>query len=364
MVSHTNSGVPNHAYALMVDGGTYNGKTVTGMGLTKAGKIQYRALATYLTSASDFLDNYNALKQSCQDLIGTAGITAADCTEVGDALDAVEMASVWPCSPTQATVPAFCPVGQAPELWHFQDYEALGITTCPSGGVANSWCINKPTSLLGSFATSGTQSVWGYNRPVTGTMSLSTTLAGTLPANARMQFNHSFGFENTSTLYWDGGQVQYSTDGGSTWPDAGGLIAAGAAYGGTVSSCCSNPYAGLSAFVRDSWGYTASQLDLSSLGGGSFAYRFEVGTDSSIDEYGWFIDDVRIYTCAACVASRVLDGTYNGLAPFFGASSSIQAGAGFHVGPMESVTLEAPTVQLDNDFEAHGTLTIGNATCP
>ena len=37
---HSNSGVPNHAYALMVDGGSYNGKTVTGIGLTKAGKIQ------------------------------------------------------------------------------------------------------------------------------------------------------------------------------------------------------------------------------------------------------------------------------------------------------------------------------------
>ncbi len=33
---HRNSGIPNHAYALMVDGGTYNGQTVTGIGLIKA----------------------------------------------------------------------------------------------------------------------------------------------------------------------------------------------------------------------------------------------------------------------------------------------------------------------------------------
>ena len=31
---HTNSGVPNHAFALSVDGGTYNGVAVTGIGLT------------------------------------------------------------------------------------------------------------------------------------------------------------------------------------------------------------------------------------------------------------------------------------------------------------------------------------------
>jgi len=33
----------------MVDGGTYNRKTVTGMGLMKAGKIQYRTLGCFYT---------------------------------------------------------------------------------------------------------------------------------------------------------------------------------------------------------------------------------------------------------------------------------------------------------------------------
>jgi Zn-dependent metalloprotease len=94
---HTNSGVPNHAYALMVDGGTYNGFTTTGIGLTKAGKIQYRALTRYLVSGSKFLDNYLALQQSCTDLIGTADLSAADCEEVQKALDAVEM-SRTPCT--------------------------------------------------------------------------------------------------------------------------------------------------------------------------------------------------------------------------------------------------------------------------
>ncbi|MBI3796284.1 MAG: M4 family metallopeptidase [Deltaproteobacteria bacterium] len=94
---HTNSGVPNHAYALMVDGGTYNAFTIMGIGLTKAGKIQYRALAQYLVSGSKFLDDYLALQQSCADLIGIAGISTSDCTEMKKALDAVEM-SKMPCT--------------------------------------------------------------------------------------------------------------------------------------------------------------------------------------------------------------------------------------------------------------------------
>ncbi len=361
---HSNSGVPNHAYALMVDGGTYNGKTVTGMGLTKAGKIWYRALAHYLTSASDFLDTYNAVKQSCEDLVGTAGVTTADCTEVEDALDAVEMSSPWPCSPPQGVVPAFCPVGQAPSLWHSEDLETVAFTACPSASTPTGWCLNGPTSLLGAFATSGDKSLWGYNRPTAGFMWVSINPSGVLPGGALMQFNHSHGFENSGSTLFDGGVVEYSTDGGSTWTDAGSLITAGQGYAGTISSCCLNPLGGRTAFGRDSWGYTASQIDLSGEAGNTFAYRFYVGTDTIIDDFGWFVDDVRIYTCAACVADRVLDAAYNGLASFYGASGSIEAGTGFRVGTMESLTLEAPQVLLTNDFEAAGELTINNATCP
>ena len=111
---HSNSGVPNHAFALMVDGGSYNGRTVTGIGLTKAAKIQYRALTTYLTSGSTFADNANALNQSCSDLIGTLGITSADCTQVNNAILAVEMTSPWPCAGATPPPATYCPAGGKP----------------------------------------------------------------------------------------------------------------------------------------------------------------------------------------------------------------------------------------------------------
>ncbi len=103
---HTNSGVPNHAFALMTDGGTYNGVTVTGLGLTKASHIHWGA-QTMLTPASNFIDHADALEASCTALIGinlpalstssgSAGpsgeiISAADCTEVADAIAATEL---------------------------------------------------------------------------------------------------------------------------------------------------------------------------------------------------------------------------------------------------------------------------------
>jgi hypothetical protein len=102
---HTNSGVANHAYALAVDGGTYNGKVVTGIGLTKAGKIWYRALTVYLTPASTFQDAYTAISQSATDLIGTSGITASDRDQVVAALQAVEMHVVQPSACLRLLVP-------------------------------------------------------------------------------------------------------------------------------------------------------------------------------------------------------------------------------------------------------------------
>ena len=364
---HSNSGVPNRAYALMVDGGSYNGQTVAGIGLSKAGKIQFRALTLYLLSASDFADNDLALRQSCQDLIGTAGITAADCTEVGEALDAVEMAATWPCAPSQAAAPAFCPAGRSPTLWYHQDFEGdIGLTTCPSGGVIAGFCVNRSSSLLGSFATSGTSSAWGYNQGTTDLIGLQITFPSLPPAGSRLRFNHSYGFENATDNY-DGGQVHYSTNGGSTWLEAGGSITGGQSYGGVISSCCGNPLSGQSAFVRDSWGYGVSQLSLGSLSGSAFAFRWVIGTDDLLDDYGWFIDDVRIYSCATCVTDRILDTGYTGTAEHYQAADSITAGDGFTVLPGESVTLEAGNrVVLGDGFRVIGELAVvtDSGACP
>lgn len=365
---HSNSGVPNRAYSLMVDGGSYNGRTVTGLGLDKAARVEYRALSRYLLSASDFLDNDQALRQSCQDLVGTAGITAADCVEVGEALDAVEMAATWPCAPQQAEVPAFCPVGQGPELWYYEDFEGevVGVPDCPADFVPWYWCVNQPGSLLGAFATSGERSLWGYNQATAGTIWFWRNFVEMPPPDARLQFNHSHGFDNVGATFYDAGHVVVSTNGGSSFDNAQFLITDGAEYDGPISSCCGNPFGGLAGIVADSWGYTASQLDLSSLSGSAFSYGFVVATDNAVDEYGWFVDDVRIYTCPTCPANRVLDAAYTGMAAGYKASGTITAHDGFNVPFGEEVTFEAGTrVVLGDGFRAAGDLTIATGVaCP
>ena len=95
--SHQNGGIGNHAYALMTDGGSYDHFVIRGIGLTKAASIEYRAVTVYLTASSTFQDDYSALLQSCDDLVGTDGLSEADCGEVRKALDAVQMDFAWPC---------------------------------------------------------------------------------------------------------------------------------------------------------------------------------------------------------------------------------------------------------------------------
>ncbi len=296
---HTNSGVPNRAFSLMVDGGTFNEETVVGMGLTKAAKIQYRALTQYLTSGSDFLDNYHALQQSCSDLIGTAGITAGNCREVSRAIEAVEMNDPWPCLPAQ--VAGLCPANQLVSNTFFDDLEVTnsGNWSSSINVGTNHW--SYPVALGSSFATSGVQNLLGegdsIGNPADSSISLSAGV--TIPANAFLHFNHAYGFENNATIeFSDGGVIEYSANAGP-WVDAGSLITAGAAYGGVLAS--NNPLGGRPAFVGDSFGYTSSKLDLESLAGQSVRFRFRMGTDQHIDDYGWFIDDVRIYTCGATV---------------------------------------------------------------
>jgi bacillolysin len=99
---HSNSGVNNKAAYLMTDGGTFNGKTVKRLGITKVAKIYYEAQTNLFASVSDYRNLYAALRWSCANLTGTSGVTSANCQEVKDAVDATET-NVVP--PTQSPEP-------------------------------------------------------------------------------------------------------------------------------------------------------------------------------------------------------------------------------------------------------------------
>jgi len=58
-----------------------------------------------------------------------------------------------------------------------------------------------------------------------------------------------------------------------------------------------NPSAGRVGFSRDSRGYLASRLALKRYAGHAVAPQFTMNTDNSVSEPGWYLDDIRVYTC-------------------------------------------------------------------
>jgi len=121
--------------------------------------------------------------------------------------------------------------------------------------------------------------------------------------------------------------LEYQTVSGGAWTDASALFTHNG-YNGTIDACCSNPLAGRSAFVDDGQGLGSSRLSLGS-GGGNIRFRFRKGTDTSAYDRGWFIDDVRIYTCENVVSdSKLVVSAYlpTGQYPFHSAFSDHLSG--------------------------------------
>ncbi len=298
---HTNSGINNKAAYLMVDGDTFNGKTVTAMGITKVAKIYYEVQTNLLTSGSDYADLYNALFQGCLNLVGTSGITAADCQEVRDAIDAVEM-NLEP-SPGFNPEAEICPAGATPTTLFSDDLESGG----GNWGVS---AITGPSAWFTGafFAHSGTQSLWADGRELSSDSVVSMTSDVALPPaySPYLRFAHAYDFDAPD---WDGGFVEYSTNAGP-WTDAGGLIDDGKAYDGTIGAD-GNPNEGHAAYLDTSHGYVSTRVDLSSLAGENVRFRWRQSTGASITDLGWFVDDVTIYVCGCPATDNDCDGWTN-----------------------------------------------------
>ncbi len=319
---HSNSGVANKAAYLMADGDTFNGQTVTGLGIDKSAAIWYRTATAYLLSASDYADLGSALSQACTDLLGTTPkqndgspspsgvITTANCTEVSQAVVATQMA-LQPTTPGASAPHApVCTFG-TPTNMFFDDLETTTSGNWTSGAISgfNAWYYPQTTYPSGfdpTYATSGTTNIYGDDFPSSNDSFIRMTNGVALPANAFLHFAHAYGFEDSGASRFDGGVLEYSTSGaGGPWVDAGSL-ATHNGYNGTISA--GNPLAGRQAFTAESNGYIQSRYDLSTLSGQTTRFRFRLGTDSSIFNYGWYLDDVRIFTCSTGGTIRQPDG--------------------------------------------------------
>jgi hypothetical protein len=171
-----------------------------------------------------------------------------------------------------------------------EDFEA------DDGGftATGSWEWGVPTDTYGPAAHSGTK-LWGTNlagdHPDNDNAKLE-TLPVTLGSSAVLEFWMWYNCEN----YYDGMNIKISTDGGITWSILGSYLdpynedaaSNGPTYinAGIPGEPCFSGYQG-------SWEHIT--FDLSAYEGETVIIRFHFGSDQSLTNPGFFIDDLTIY---------------------------------------------------------------------
>lgn len=323
---HYNSGVPNHGFAMLVDGKSFNGQTVEGIGFVRATHIYWRAGAVYQVRSSNFIDHADALEASCADLIGQPlkdfrdgtvsadTITADTCQQVANMALAVELRT----PPTQCNyqpmldpnTPALCNNAQ---YFFMEDWETgmdgwdLGTEAAPSG---DSWPpfnwevrTDLPDGRSGNaaFAIDDSGGTCGPGGDISGHFWMDSP-EFTMQNGGELRFEHWVSTE----LEFDGGNLKASINGG-----AYALVPASAMtfnpYSGALSSTAdgnTNPLAGEDAWTGTdggtadgSWGTTIVDLSALAAPGDAIRLRWDFGVDGCNGVTGWYIDTVEAHTC-------------------------------------------------------------------
>lgn len=327
---HSGSGVMNHTFAIMTDGKTFNGETVTAIGPIKSGAVIYRALTVYMNAGTDFNDAFYAISLAAQDLVGTDPLdprtgapsgnafTQFDADQVVSAMIATEMNIDGPCGATQDILNPAPPTVCLPRQAHFADdfeggtngwtvsntspptpYDWEQVSSLPFGRAGTAWyCLDPDYGDCNLIDESG---VHYLVSPVIN-----------LPANmgeAYVMFTHYM----ESETGWDGGVVSYDNGVGTFVPFTSVYMTYNP-YNTTINDVFSgntNPLAGLEGFsgVGGQWGTTLIRLSEFEGQPNSIPLRirFEFGKDGCTGYDGWYIDDFEVYECVECSSNANCD---------------------------------------------------------
>jgi Zn-dependent metalloprotease len=338
---HSNSGVVNRAFALLVDGMDGQG---TGIGLDKAAWLFWHTQTNYLTPTSYFPDLADGLEASCTALTGVnfeqvtlgdpqdpdgsdggvvepavveGGMTADDCEMLAEVIAETELRMdpaeqcAWEPLLKQGAPTLSCGTGTVTKTVFSEDFEdglagwtqdeevgfpqATGVaweasTDAPAhaGGVAYG-----PDPVIGT-CSGGAGDITSRNGLITPSITVPT---GTAP---RMSFDH---YVATEALY-DGGNVKASVNGGAFTlvPEDAYLFNA---PGGELDPGA-GPMGGEPAWtgtdggqLNGSWGTTV--IDLAKIPGAavgaSLKFRFDMGRDGCNGVDGWYVDNVKVEVC-------------------------------------------------------------------
>ncbi len=310
---HDNDGVGNKTAYLISQGGTFNGRTITGIDrgdtmLNKTGRL-YLDVIPRLTSGAEYADLGRVLTSTCAEFVAssTAGFTQANCDAVAAAVAATELSSA-PVSASAAAreAPVSCPTADSVNTLLKRDDD--GIDGFGFSSSSPLWMrAPAPASFVPSYATSGRESLFAFDPdpnlrdPQSGSVRSEAFEVPVATGGTHLHFHHAYIMEWEGSTYYDGGQVVVEKQVGDAWTKVSGLPWVNGPNRTIRGSSALPDFTG---FGGDSRGYGSSELDLSSLAGQTVRVSFRVEGDADTAFYGWWIDDIRLYSCADDVPGK------------------------------------------------------------
>lgn len=168
----------------------------------------------------------------------------------------------------------------------------------PGPGLPAGWTTTAATGTSQwTYSTASTHSAPGAFFAVDNAAAITdfriTTSTGILlnAPSSKMTFWHNYNTESG----WDGGVVEISTNGGTTWVDLGPKMTING-YNNSVGT--GNPIAGRPAFSGNSNGWIQTTVDLTSYAGQTALFRWRMTSDDNTAAVGWYVDDINISSVA------------------------------------------------------------------
>lgn len=196
---------------------------------------------------------------------------------------------------TTLLAPGDCAPGSTTNILYQNGFEE-GSGGWTSSGTGNSWALTR------SNPRSGIQHFHANDPDLVSDQRLASP-AISLPAGQNpvvLRFWHAPYMESAgSGACYDGGLLEISTNGGTTWTPLAGSAYLTGGYSGPIISGYENPLAGLPGWCSTSEAYLNTLADLSAFAGQSVQLRLRLGSDTSVGRPGWDLDDLMVQSCLA-----------------------------------------------------------------
>jgi hypothetical protein len=200
---------------------------------------------------------------------------------------------------TTLAMPGDCGIGTIPLIAFTEDFES-GAAGWTHSGSGDTWALSGVRVHGGAFSYHATDvETTSDQRLVSPEILLPTESPVT------MQFWNWQQMEPwPPSSCFDGGILEISTNGGTTWTYLPTTVMQTDPYDGPVSGL-----GGLEGWCGDPQDWLRSVVDLDAYAGQAVRFRFRLGTDSSVDREGWYVDDVHVQSCIPSAPDFTLGAT-------------------------------------------------------